>query len=154
MSDFELARDGFGRLVLRLADGSEHVGVVPVRAFPIRAPGDGVALMGEDGHERLWLARLDAAPAAARALIEEELAQREFMPEITRLVSVSGYATPSDWRVETDRGEAVLRLKGEDDIRRIGPDTLLISDAYGVNFLIRARSRLDRHSLRLLARFL
>jgi hypothetical protein len=56
--------------------------------------------------------------------------------------------------VETNRGDATLLLKGEDDIRRIGDTTLMISDAHGVQFLIRDLKKLDKHSRKMLDRFL
>ena len=47
----QLTRDSFGRLVFTGDDGQVQVGVVPVRAFPITAPQQGVALVGTDGKE-------------------------------------------------------------------------------------------------------
>lgn len=155
ISKIQLRRDAHGRLLLTLADGSEHAGVVPVRAFPIGAPGEGLSLLGQDGHERLWVERLADLPAALRTLIEEELAVREFAPEITRIVSVSGFATPSVWQIETDRGRTELILKAEEDIRRLaGRTRLLIASAEGVQYRIADTGALDRHSRRLLERFL
>lgn len=154
ISKIQLRRDAHGRLLLTLADGSEHAGVVPVRAFPIAAPGEGLSLLGQDGHERLWVERLADLPAALRTLIEEELAVREFAPEITRIVSVSGFATPSVWQIETDRGRTELTLKAEEDIRRLaGRTRLLIASAEGVQYRIADTGALDRHSRRLLERF-
>mgnify|MGYP001106677008 FL=1 len=155
ISKIQLRRDAHGRLLLTLADGSEHAGVVPMRAFPIAAPGEGLSLLGQDGHERLWVERLADLPAALRTLIEEELAVREFAPEITRIVSVSGFATPSVWQIETDRGRTELTLKAEEDIRRLaGRTRLLIASAEGVQYRIADTGALDRHSRRLLERFL
>ncbi|MDM7463769.1 MAG: DUF1854 domain-containing protein, partial [Tepidimonas taiwanensis] len=45
-------------------------------------------------------------------------------------------------------------LKGEEDIRRLARDVLLIQDSHGVQYLIRRPLELDRHSRRLLDRFL
>jgi hypothetical protein len=87
-------------------------------------------------------------------LIEEELASREFVPEIQRLKKVSTFSTPSIWSVDTDRGPADFVLKTEEDIRRLGPTRLLITGAQGVQFLVRDWARLDRQSRRLLERFL
>ena len=140
MSDFTLDRDAFGRLVLTLADASVHVGVVAVRAFPIAAPHDGIALMSSDGHELVWL--------------EAHLASREFVPEIKAIRSVSSFATPSIWIVDTDRGETRLVLKGEEGIRRLARSRLLIADSHGVQYLVRDIGALDRHSRKLLDRFL
>lgn len=154
LSDFTLTRDAFGRLVLTTAAGERHEGVVPVRAFPIAAPEEGISLVSTDGHELAWVDRLADLPATTRALVAEELASREFMPEIRRLRHVSSFATPSTWEVETDRGETRFVLKGEEDIRRLGPSSLLIADVHGIQFLVRDLSALDRHSRKLLDRFL
>lgn len=151
---FGLVRNAHGRLVLTLPDGSRHEGVVPVRAFPISAPGEGVALIGSDGHELVWIPRLDEVEPALRRLIEEALAQREFMPEIRRILRVSTFATPSTWEVETDRGRTQLVLKGEEDIRPLGAHSLLIADSHGIQFFIRDVTALDRASRRILDRFL
>ncbi|MGD9788824.1 MAG: DUF1854 domain-containing protein [Sulfuricellaceae bacterium] len=152
--DFQLSRDAFGKLVFHGVDGTAHAGVVPVRAFPIAAPEQGLALMSADGHELAWIDRLADLPEDARRLVEEELAGREFMPEIRRIKHVSSFATPSTWEVETDRGDTSLVLKGEEDIRRLAAGTLLIADSHGINFLIRDLPALDRHSRKLLDRFL
>lgn len=152
---FGLARNPHGRLVATLLDGSVHEGVTPVRAFPIAAPAEGLSLIGSDGHELLWIARLDQVPQPARQLIEDELDVREFVPTIEKIVAVSSFSTPSTWDVETDRGPARLVLKAEEDIRRLGGRThLLIAGGDGVQFRVRDTTALDRHSRRLLERFL
>ncbi len=152
--DFQLARNAFGRLVLTAADGTRCEGIVPVRAFPIAAPGEGIALVGPDGHEAGWIERLDDLPVALRQLLEEELGRREFMPEIRCIRSVSSFATPSTWRVDTDRGETSLVLWGEEFIRRLGKAGLLIEDSHGIHFLVRDINGLDGASRKLLDRFL
>jgi len=152
--DFRLSRNAAGRLAFTVADGEVHEGVVPVRAFPIAAPDQGIALVSADGHELAWIDHLDELPAETKNLVEEELASREFMPEIRRLRQVSSFATPSTWEVETDRGDTAFVLKGEEDIRRIGGSTLLIADSHGIQFLIRDLQALDPHSRKLLDRFL
>lgn len=154
MAEFALSRDPFGRLVLLDAQGVEHVGVVPVRAFPIGAPDEGLSLVSADGHELAWIDRLADLDAARRALVEADLAAREFVPEIRAIRAVSSFATPSTWTVETDRGPTSLVLKGEEDIRRLGRTSLLIADRNGIQFLVRNIADLDRPSRRLLDRFL
>ena len=150
----ELRRDSFGRLVLTDAQGHEHIGVVAVRAFPIAAPGEGVSLLDGDGHELAWIERLIDCPAPQRELIEQALQQREFIPVLKRLKSVSSFATPSTWEVDTDRGPTRFVLKGEEDIRRLGPDLLIVNDMHGVQYLIRDLAGMDRASRKLLDRFL
>ena len=70
------------------------------------------------------------------------------------IIEVSSFATPSTWTVETSRGATQFVLKGEEDIRRISKDTYLISDNHGVQYLIENIQLLDKHSRRLLDRFL
>ena len=151
---FGLRRDAFGRLVLTDAQGQEHVGVVAVRAFPISAPDEGVSLVDGDGHELAWVPRLSALDETRRALLAEALEQREFMPRLLRVKAVSSFSTPSTWDVETDRGPASFVLKGEEDIRRLGPGLLIVNDAHGVQYLIHDLMAMDRHSRKLLDRFL
>lgn len=154
MPPFELSRNAFGRLVMTLPDGTRHEGVVPVRAFPIAAPDDGIGLMSTEGHELAWIPRLDGLPARHREIIESELAAREFMPEIRRIIGVSTFATPSEWEVETERGTTKLILRGEEAIRRLAGTTLLISDTHGIHYLIRDLLALDKQSRKILDRFL
>lgn len=153
-TDFRLSRDAYGRLVLTAADGASNVGVVAVRAFPIAAPDNGISLLDAEGHELAWIDRLADLPAETRTLMENELASREFMPEIRRIKEVSSFATPSTWQIETDRGATSFVLKGEEDIRRLGHTMLLIADSHGIQFLIRDLGALDRTSRKLLDRFL
>lgn len=150
-----LQRDAHGCLVLTLADGTRHVGVVPVRAFPMAAPEEGLSLMRGDGKEALWIAHMDQLAPDARALIEQELAAREFVPVIQKIRSVSSFSTPSTWQVDTDRGPAQLVLKGEEDIRKVqGRTRLRITGSDALQFSIPDSGALDRHSQRLLERFL
>lgn len=151
---FQLERNTFGRLVLTLPDGTVHEGVVPVRAFPLAAPAEGVSMVDADGRELAWVTHLDTLQADARTLVEQDLASREFVPTVQRIESVSSFSTPSTWRVMTDRGLTSFVLKGEEDIRRLGKGTLLIATAEGINFRVADRWSLDRHSRRLLERFL
>lgn len=153
-NDFQLHRNAFGQLVFTAADGGEHLLVEPARAFPISAPREDIAVLSRDGHEVAWIARLDDLAEAPRRLLEDELAGREFMPEIRRVSAVSGYATPCTWRVETDRGATDLVLNAEEDIRRLAAPALLIVDSRGIQFLIRDPRALDATSRRILERFL
>lgn len=151
---FGLTRNPFGRLVLTTVEGTVYEGVVPVRAFPIQSPEAGIALVHTDGHEVAWLDALTQAPAPVQTLIREELASREFMPEITNIVSVTSFSTPCTWQVQTDRGDTHFVLRGDEDIRRVGPTLLLITDSHGIQFLIRDPLSLSKDSRKILDRFL
>nr|WP_315253223.1 DUF1854 domain-containing protein [uncultured Duganella sp.] len=151
---FELTRNPFGRLILTTEEGVVHEGVSPVRAFPVQAPEDGISLLNIDGKEVAWIDLISDLPPAIAALVSEELGGREFMPEISRINSVTSYATPCTWSVATDRGDTEFVLRGEEDIRRLTVDTLLISDIHGIHYLVRDLRELDKHSKKVLDRFL
>ncbi|SOD16301.1 DUF1854 domain-containing protein [Nitrosomonas ureae] len=152
--DYQLTRNSYGKLVLMNQSGVIHEGIVPIRAFPITDPNHGIALIDSQGHELVWINQLEDLPQHYRELIESELAQREFMLEIKRVLKISSFITPNTWEVETDRGETVFILKGEEDIRRLSATSLIITDNHGIHFLIQDRLALDRHSRKLLDHFL
>lgn len=152
--NFQLQLKPFGQLVFISENGESHVGVEPARAFPISTPREHISLLSRDGHELAWIPKLDDLPAETRRVVEEALEAREFMPEIRRVINVSGYATPCTWNVETDRGTTSLILNSEEDIRRLAALALIIGDSRGIQFLIRDRSALDDTSRRILDRFL
>jgi hypothetical protein len=153
-TSFKLRRDSFGKLVFTGEDGVDVAGVIPVRAFPIQAPTRGISLVREGGKEVAWIDDLETAPQQIRQLVVEELEGREFIPEIQHIKSVSSFATPCTWTVETDRGDTEFVLKVDEDIRRVGEAALLISDSHGINFLVRDMFHIDKHSRKILDRFL
>ncbi len=152
--NFQLRRDPFGKLVLTTSEGEEHVGIIPVRAFPIQAPTKGISLVREGGKEAAWIDDLADLPESIRVLVQEEIEGREFIPEILTIKDVSSFATPCTWFVETDRGDTEFVLKVDEDIRRVGETSLLIADNHGINFLVRDMFRIDKHSRKILDRFL
>ena len=149
-----LSKDGYGKLNYTDSVGNTHNDLSLVRAFPISAPDEGISLLGKDGHELTWFANLVELPIELSTLIKSELAIREFMPVIIRIDAVSSFATPSTWTIATDRGDAEMVLKAEDQIRRLTQNKLLIIDGQGISFLIEDVDGMDRHSRKLLDRFL
>jgi len=153
-TNFQLSRNSFGKLTLTTDEGEVYEGVAPVRAFPIQAPDHGISMVLGDGKEVGWIDDIAGLPQQVRELVQDELEGREFMPEILQVTSVSSYATPCTWFVKTDRGDTEFTLKGEEDIRRIGETSLLVSDNHGINFLIRDMYTIDKHTRKILDRFL
>ena len=152
--NFQLIRNAFGRLVLTTSTGEVFEGVVPVRAFPIQSPEVGISMVHTDGHEVAWIEALREVPEPAQGLIREELESREFMPEIQSIDSVTSFSTPCTWEVKTDRGNTRFVLRGDEDIRRVGPTILLVTDSHGIQFLIRDPLQLSKESRKILDRFL
>ncbi|MEY4345859.1 MAG: hypothetical protein RL032_1691 [Pseudomonadota bacterium] len=154
-TQFTLQRNAFGALLLTDAQGQVFEGVVPVRAFPIQSPEDGISLVSTDGHEVAWIDLLADVPEPAQTLVRDALVTREFMPVIQRIVSVTSFSTPCTWTVNTDRGDTEFVLRGDEDIRRIGKDNaLLIADVHGIQYLVRDQFALDTASKKILDRFM
>ncbi len=154
MKAYRLHLDTWGRLVLTDDEGREHAGVEVVRGFPITAPRRGISLLGTDGRELVWIEALDEVEEPTRQLLEEELPRREFLPQLRRVLRVSGVVEPTEWEVETDRGVARFILNSEDDVRRLGEGRAMVIDAHGIRYLIANVEALDPLSRRLLERYL
>lgn len=154
-SRFTLQRNAFGKLVLTNASGERFIGVLPVRAFPVHAPEEGISLMNTESREVAWIDQLDALGEPERSLIRAELAIRECMPIVQKIVSVSSFSTPCTWSVSTDRGATTFVLRGDEDIRRVDAHgRLLIADSHGIQFAVQNYQALDPHSRKILDRFL
>ncbi len=154
-ANFQLQQDTFGKLVLTTADGTRYGDVVPVRAFPIQSPEEGISLVNQDGQEVGWVDALGQLHQPAQSLIRAALAAREFMPVIHSIDSVTSFSTPCTWAVTTDRGTTEFVLRGDEDIRRIGKENaLLIADIHGIQYLVRDQFALNAKSKKILDRFM
>jgi hypothetical protein len=153
-SDFRLERDSFGRFVLIQTDGARHVGATAVRGFPMSDPTHCVAILDTDGRELLWIDDLATLPAEIRQILEIELREQEFLPQIRRICSASDQTDPCQWDVETDRGRTSILIKNLEDVRPLDAHRALVTDAHGIRYLIVEPQSLDRHSRRILERYL
>ncbi len=151
---FGLNLDAWGRLVLIDSEGTRHVGVEPVRAFPLSDPGHWISLCDAHGREIVCVENPSTLPETTRRLLEEELERRQFVPVIQRIVRTTSDPLPADWDVVTDRGRTRVTIKSLDDLRRLGPDRVLLTDARGLRFQIAGISALDATSRRILERHL
>jgi hypothetical protein len=151
---FGLSHDSFGHLVMIDAEGVRYVGVEPIRGFPISDREHWVTIIDSEGREICCIENLADLPAATRQVLEDELAHREFVPQIQRIVAATMNVDPSQWDVETDRGRTAFLLNSEDDVRRVAPHCYLICDSAGGRYMIRETRKLDAHSRKLLDRYL
>jgi len=146
--------DGFGRLVATLPDGTTRAGLVPVRCFPLADPERWVSLCDAEGREAMLLEDPSALDSESRRVLLDELARREFVPKIGRIVRIAGDAEPTLWEVETDRGPVSFTLPTEDHIRPLRPHGALVADSHGVRYRVEDRRKLDAHSRRLLEQYM
>ena len=150
---FALEHDARGRLVVCDAEGVRHAGAVPVRAFPVSDPTHWISICDAEGHEILCIDDLTKLPPPLRTILENELARREFIPAIQRIVSAT-FEEPSQWCVETDRGPVSFRVGSDEDVRRIDPHQASVVDSHGIRYLIPDIRQLDSDSRRFLEHFL
>jgi hypothetical protein len=153
-SNFRLHRDPAGRLVFTDARGNVHLGVEPVRSFPISEPDRWISLLDGRGRELAAVSDLAKVAADVRDLILRELADREFLPRIERVVRVLTSKEPHVWDVITDRGSVQFLMRDDDDIRRLGPHRAILVDMHGVRFYIPDSRQLDAKSRRILSQYL
>jgi Domain of unknown function (DUF1854) len=146
-----LSRDAWGQLKLMDADGQYHDHVILIPLFPITDPNRWISICAANGRELVCIGDPSRLSPASRDLLIGELSVREFMPIIQRILSVSGTAEPTEWRVETDRGATRFVLQSEEHVRRLGQDEKVsIVDANGIRYLISDVRKLDSRSRRII----
>jgi len=148
-----LFRDSKGRLVFEL-DGVTYDDIASIRMFPFTDPQHWIALCDKEDNEIVCIEDMETLPSATRQLILEDLQDREFVPVIKRVMSVSVAADPSEWHVETDRGATSFTLNDEDDIHRLSPFRILIIDAHGIRYVIPDIRQMDASSRRILSHYI
>ena len=149
--------------VTRQSDGSlsatddhdhEYHFIDPIRLFPLSSPNQWIRLIDGNSTEIAIIEDLEILPETSRKILQEELSKREFVPQIKRIISVSGKSEPSEWLVLTDRGESSFVMQSENDVRRLNDHGVLIIDAYGIRYLIPDDRNLDAASLKYLEWYL
>ncbi len=153
MQSWSLSHDAWGRLVLTDGAGKRHEGVEPLRAFPLSEPARWVAILDANGHELAFVENLHSLSAETRSMLEAELARREFVPNIARVVQIRGETPTCRWTVETDRGRVEFVVAEDDHVRRMGGGRVLVIDSRGMRYLIPDITRLDAASQRALEPF-
>lgn len=148
-----LSRDAKGGLVLEL-EGVTYDDVASIRMFPFTDPQHWIALCDKEANELVCVEDMETLPSAIRQLILEDLQDREFVPVIKRVMSVSVAADPSEWHVETDRGPTSFTLNDEDDIHRLSAFRILIIDAHGIRYVIPDIRQIDASSRRILSHYI
>lgn len=143
---FQLSRDEWSHLKLTDSAGHDYCDVSVVPLFPISATKQWVSIVSAEGEEIACLDSIQGLSASNILLLEEELALREFIPIIEKIVSVSGITEPCEWFVETNHGPTSFVLKTEEDVRRISAKAVNITDANGIRYRVEDMKKLDKRS--------
>jgi hypothetical protein len=150
---FTLQRGAQQRLELIDAQGRRHVGVEPVRCFPISHPEQWIAICDDQGHELACVRELRLLPPEVQQILEEELAASEFVPIVERIVHVEEDSDCCRWEIETDRGPIRFKSGDENPVSRLDPQRAVIVDTSGIRYLIPSVDKLDKSSRRMLEQY-
>ena len=143
---YQLSRDEWNHLKLIDSEGNEFRDVSVVPLFPITDCKRWVSLVSADGEEIVCLDSLEGLSSENSKLLEEELALREFVPLIEKVISVSGNQEPCEWVVQTNHGVTSFVIKAEEDVRRVSSKAIVITDANGIRFRVEDVKKLDSRS--------
>lgn len=154
-SEMEFARNDGGILTLNLS-GTFYPNVILQRAFPISRPSEYIAVKEAAEHRDMGkelgiIKNLADLSEKNRALVEEELEIRYFVPEITKIISLKDEYGSVYMTVATTAGEKKIVVPNQtSNFIRLTQDRFLILDVDGNRFEIPSLERLDRKSVRLL----
>lgn len=150
---FDLYRRADGRLILQRensAGKSEETPIQVACCFPWTHPYEFISLRDDKGHEQKLIENLQQLDATTRELIQDELAQRNFMPRITGIEAITDEIELFHWQVVTAAGPRSFLTRRNDHPRRLANGDVLIKDVSNDLYLIPNPKGLDAKSLKLL----
>ncbi|MEQ1829689.1 MAG: DUF1854 domain-containing protein [Pirellula sp.] len=145
-SDFRFSRDEWHHLMVTHASGAVYRDVVVVPLFPVSAPNQLISIVNSEGQEIACFDSIDGLSPECTKLVRDELALREFVPIIERVLRVSGTQEPCEWFVVTNHGETSFVINSEEDVRRVSERSVVITDANGIRFRVDDLKKLDSRS--------
>jgi hypothetical protein len=143
---FKLDRDAWNHLRLIDAQGRVYNQVQVIPLYPITAPKEWVSILSMEGEELVCLRNLDGLSPQDQEELKQELMLREFVPQITQVLWVSGTQEPCEWDVQTSHGRTRFVLESEEDVRRVSAWAVHFIDANGCRFRVDDIRQLDRRS--------
>lgn len=146
----KLYRNRFGELVLEY-EGERFEDVTPLKAFPLSAPENYIALIDSEDNEIGIIEDLNSLPEESRRVLREELEERYMVPKILKVLEVEEVFGMPVWRVVTDKGERTIELMSRSDAKLLPSGKVIIRDIDGNRYEIpnywdldpRSRSLLD-----------
>ncbi len=141
-------------LMLTLSDRS-YVQVEVRRAFPLTRKNQYVTFFDINEKEIGIIYDVRLLPMETRELLESELEQRYFTAHIRRVRSCKEEFGLFRLDVETDKGRRDFHLRNlRDNVLRMPPSRIVLTDIHGNRFEIRDVQRLDARSLATIAKII
>jgi hypothetical protein len=131
MSEFDLKRDGQGRLVLSRPGMEDVTDVRLRRAFPWSSASRHISVRSKEGKEILLIDDLARLSDDLRRVVLDDLSSTSLIPRIERVINVDVRFGFQQWTVETDRGPADFRVQEREDIRFMPDGRFTVKDADG-----------------------
>ncbi|MFM7320712.1 MAG: DUF1854 domain-containing protein [Armatimonadota bacterium] len=123
------------------------------RAFPLRAPEGHIGLRDGKDADIGMLRSLEGLDPQSRALIEEEMERRYFLPRVTRVRSVRREFETITWEVDTDRGPRTFHVQNlREAVLDLGNGRVVITDRSGNRVEFPDVRRADRETRSVLER--
>lgn len=144
-----IQRNAAGQLVIRLEGRDDPVVDAKIaRCFPWSMPDGYICIRDGDGKELALLKTLEQLPSEMRRIVETELCDKVFNPQIRRVTECKHEFGVTSITAETDRGAVTFQTRGRDDVRILSTTRALFRDVDGNTYELADLSELDRTSRR------
>lgn len=125
------------------------------RAFPLSQKNKYVVFFDAELKEIGLIRDVRELPLEQRTLLDEELDKRYFTARIRKVRACKEEFGTFKLDVETDKGPRVFNLRNlRENVLRLPPNRVIMTDVHGNRFEIRDASRLDAKSLATIAKII
>nr|CAA9287742.1 hypothetical protein AVDCRST_MAG63-4094 [uncultured Armatimonadetes bacterium] len=139
----------------QVGEERSYLKVSVARAFPLSDPEHYIGLRDGADKDIGMLRSLEGLDAESRAIAEEELKRRYFLPRITRVREVTEEFGMTTWDVETDKGDRTFIVHNlKESVNELTPTRVLITDMEGNRYEFPDIRKLDEKSFGILQRVL
>jgi hypothetical protein len=152
------AKPDAGLLSVTLSDGETITPVHCVRLFPLSDPDHYISVLRSekcDEPEVGILRDINDLPEEQRELVQADLAQRHFLPEIQDVTAILISNGMDEWHVVTDRGDKIFFVGNrKDSITVTEENMLIVTDVEKCRYRIQDYTALSAQALSLVGRAL
>jgi hypothetical protein len=121
--------------------------VTVARAFPLSDPDHYLGFLDGGGKDIGLLIDPGPLDSESRAVVDEELEKRYFVPVVERVLSVKEEFGTIYWRVETDRGEKEIVARNlRDNLMELSSSRVIVTDIDNNRFEFPDINKLDGRS--------
>lgn len=139
-----IRRNAAGQIVVEVEGREEPcVDARVARCFPRSFPRGYISIRDKDGKEIALFKDEGDMDDATRVVVEDELRDKVFSPEIQRITSHKEEFGVVSITAETDHGQVTFQLRSRDDVRVLPNGNILFRDADGNTYQARNVEGID-----------